>query len=76
MSSITIGFDCEGGGISTTADYQHVAAMLADIASRLTADGDVDAEVTLNFSHPPACQIECLAIDLEHAATVVRGSAS
>ena len=74
MSSITIGFDCEGGGITTTADYQHVAAMLADIASRLTADGDVDAEVTLNFSHPPACNIECLVIDVERAATIVLGS--
>jgi hypothetical protein len=74
VSSITIGFDCEGGGITTTADYQHVAAMLADIASRLTADGDVDAEVTLNFSHPPACNIECLVIDVERAATIVLGS--
>jgi hypothetical protein len=71
MSSITIGFDYEGEGVTTTADYQHVAAMLADIASRLTADGGVDAEVTLNFSHP--CNIECLVIDAERAAAIVRG---
>lgn len=74
MSSITIGFDCEDGGITTTADYQHVAAMLANIASRLTADGDVDAEVTLNFSHPRACNIECLVIDVGRAAAIVRGN--
>jgi hypothetical protein len=73
MSSITIGFDCEGEDITTTADYQHVAAMLADTASRLTAEGDVDAEVTLNFSHPPACYIKCLVIDVERAAAIVRG---
>jgi hypothetical protein len=76
LSSIAIGFDCEGEGITTTADYQHVAAMLADLASRLAADGDIDAEVTLNFSHPPACKIECLAIDVERAAAIVRGNAA
>src|SRR5882724_3917890 len=76
MSSITIGFDCEGEGVTTTADYQHVAAMLADIASRLTADGGIDADVTLNFSHPPACNIECLVIDAERAAAIVRGDAA
>ena len=68
-----VAFDYEGDGITTTADYQHVAAMLADIASRLTADGDVDAEVILNFSLPPACNIECLVIDAERAAAIVRG---
>jgi hypothetical protein len=73
VSLITIGFDCEGEGVTTTADYQHVAAILADIASRLTADGDIDAEVTLNFSYPPACKIDCLAIDVERAAAIVRG---
>jgi hypothetical protein len=76
MPSITIGFDCEGEGVTTTADYQHVAAILADIASRLTADGDIDAEVTLNFSYPPACKIDCLAIDVERAAAIVRGNAA
>jgi hypothetical protein len=76
MLSITIGFDYEGEGITTTADYQHVAAMLADIASRLTADGDVDAEVTLNFSYPPACNIECLVSDAARAAAIVRGNAA
>jgi hypothetical protein len=72
MVVITIGFDFDYVGERIPTDYRNMAAMLANIASRLTADGDVDAEVTLNFSYPPACKIECLAIDVERAAALVR----